>query len=160
MGKNRNRRKSKGERGPSALDEHNSRCYYDDLQYLARLSFLPRSTRDWIEARMYELRASANVYEREFAEFLIKSGVYFIHQAPFVFVPRTIYFCDFYLPKERIAVEIDGSYHGARSQAEKDMERDANFKSVGIRVVRVSNSEVRSDKLKLRLSQFIGVLRS
>lgn len=149
----------KSQKKSSALDDHNAREYYKDLEYLGRLSFISQGTRDWIEARMYELRASANIYEITFAEFLMKEGVDFIHQAPFVFIPRTIYFCDFYLPKERISIEIDGVYHNTQTQSKKDEERDANFKSIGIRVIRVSNSEVRSEKMKLRLSEYIKAFR-
>lgn len=105
---------------------------------------------------MYELREKANCYEHKMGEILIESGIDFIHQAPFVFRPKTIYFCDFYIPSHRIVIEIDGIYHNSAVQSMKDTERDFNFKSIGIRVVRIANEETNDkEKLKLRLSQYI-----
>lgn len=138
------------------LDIYDTKCYFKDLDYLARLSYLSDSTRSWIEARRYELRASANIYEHMFGELLINQGIDFIHQAPFVFRPRKIYFCDFYLPKERIAIEIDGIYHNSELQLAKDAERDENFNSIGIRVLRITNEETKDKtRLSLRLQEFI-----
>ena len=138
------------------LDEYDTKGYCRDLEYLARLSFIPQSTREWIEARMYELRESANQYEQKLGGYLIRKGVEFIHQAPFVFRPRTIYFCDFYLPKHRVVIEVDGIYHNGNMQFAKDTERDANFKSIGIRVIRVANEELGDLKrLAVRLEEQI-----
>ena len=138
------------------LDEHDIKGYFRDLSYLGRLSYLREGTRDWIENRMYELRDSANCYEHKMGEFLIKNKIDFIHQAPFVFRPKTIYFCDFFLPEMRLVIEVDGNYHQGAIQAAKDAERDYNFKSVGIRVIRVFNEEVNDiEMLKTRLSQYI-----
>jgi very-short-patch-repair endonuclease len=141
------------------LDEYDARCYYKDLEYIARLSYIPESTRSWIEARMYELRASANCYEHNLGEMLIRNHIDFIHQAPFVFRPKTIYFCDFYIPSKRIVIEVDGIYHNGQVQLSKDLERDANLKSIGIRVIRIANEETKDQKrLALRLSQFLPEL--
>lgn len=138
------------------LDEYDTRGYYRDLEYLGRLSWLPESTRSWIEARMYELRESANGYEYLLGDWLIGKKVAFIHQAPFVFRPRTIYFCDFYLPDYRLVIEVDGIYHNDDVQFAKDRERDANFRSIGIRVVRVANGELGdTEMLALRLKEYI-----
>jgi len=138
------------------LDEYDTKGYFKDLEYLGRISYISESTRDWIEARMYELREKANVYEHKVGELLIQNGIEFIHQAPFVFRPKTIYFADFYLPKQRIVIEVDGNYHDSRTMRHKDNDRDYNFKSIGIRVIRVSNGETGDLKmLALRLSEYI-----
>ena len=138
------------------LDEYDIRGYYRDLEYLGRLSYISEGTRSWIESRMYELRESANVYEHIIGELLLKNGVEFVHQAPFVFRPRTIYFCDFYLPNERVVIEVDGTYHSASDMLKKDSERDNNFKSIGVKVVRINNCETGDLKmLSLRLSEYI-----
>lgn len=138
------------------LDEYDTKGYFKDLEYLGRISYISESTRDWIEARMYELREKANVYEHKVGELLIQNGIDFIHQAPFVFRPKTIYFVDFYLPKQRIVIEVDGNYHDSRTMRHKDSDRDYNFKSIGIRVIRVSNGETGDLKmLALRLSEYI-----
>lgn len=138
------------------LDEYDTKGYFKDLEYLGRISYISESTRAWIEARMYELREKANVYEHKVGELLINNGIDFIHQAPFVFRPKTIYFVDFYLPKQRIVIEVDGNYHDSRTMRHKDSDRDYNFKSIGIRVIRVSNGETGDLKmLALRLSEYI-----
>lgn len=139
-----------------ALDRYDIKGYFRDIEYLGKLSFLREGTREWMETRMYELRDSANMYEHKMGELLIEKKIDFIHQAPFAFRPRTIYFCDFFLPKDRIVIEVDGIYHKSQTQLEKDRERDANFKSIGIRVIRVTNEETMNKKLvSLRLAEFI-----
>jgi very-short-patch-repair endonuclease len=84
----------------------------------------------------------------------------FIHQAPFVFRPRTIYFCDFYLPDHKLVIEVDGIYHNGDVQFTKDKERDANLRSIGMRVVRIANEELGDPRLlALRLGEYIRTLR-
>ena len=143
-----------------ALDKHDTEGYFKDLEYLGRLSFVPEGTRSWIEVTMYSLREKANVYEHSLGELLIKKKVNFIHQAPFVFRPKKIYFTDFYLPDYRIVIEVDGVYHNGKDMVSRDAERDYNFKSIGIRVVRVMNEETKDpEHLSLRLAQYIKEFR-
>lgn len=137
------------------LDEHDARGYVRDLEYLARLSFLSDSTRSWIEVKMYELREKANVYEHLLGEQLLRMNIDFVHQAPFVFRPKSIYFCDFYLPSKRVVIEVDGIYHKSPEMLSKDLQRDENFKSIGIRVIRIANEETRD---KERLPVILGEL--
>lgn len=138
------------------LDEYNSKNYFADLEYLGRLNFLSESTRSWIETTMYELRGKANKYEQKLADYLIGKKIKFIHQAPFVFQPKRIYFVDFYLPDARLVVEVDGIYHQGNIQFEKDRERDGNFRSIGIRVMRIHNEEISDNKkLGLRFSEYL-----
>lgn len=143
-----------------ALDKHDTEGYFKDLEYIGRLSFVPEGTRSWIEVTMYSLRERANIYEHALGELLIKKKVDFIHQAPFVFRPKKIYFAGFYLPSYRIVVEVDGVYHNGNEMVSRDAERDHNFKSIGIRVVRVANEETKDPAhLSLRLAQFIKEFR-
>lgn len=147
------RRKIERKQRMRKLDEYDTRGYVRDLEYLGRLSFLKEGTLAWIEARMYELRERANYFEHCLGEMLIKHGVDFIHQAPFVFRPKTIYFGDFYIPEKRVLIEVDGIYHKSSYMLAKDSERDANFRSVGIKVIRIANEETRdAERLWLRLS--------
>lgn len=76
------------------------------------------STEDWIEVHRYDLQNKANKYEHFVGNYLIKKGVNFIHQAPFV-INRKIYFLDFFIPTLRVALEIDGIYHSSSKQNEK-----------------------------------------
>lgn len=137
-----------------ALDEYNSRAYYSDIEYLGRLN-IPRGKRDWIEMKMYELRASANIYEHNVAEFLLSKGIRFVHQAPFVFYGEKIYFADFYLPDFRLVIEVDGEYHLGDNQFSYDKERDSAFRGIKIQTIRLANAETKDKRgLGLRLSQF------
>ena len=51
------------------------------------------------------------------------------------------YVVDFYCPKLRLAIEIDGPTH----ELDKDKHRQANIESLGIKVVRFTNDQVVSN---------------
>ena len=46
------------------------------------------------------------------------------------------YIVDFYAPKAKIVVEVDGSQHMESEQAARDLQRDAFLASQGLRVLR------------------------
>ncbi len=48
------------------------------------------------------------------------------------------YILDFYCAEVRLAVEIDGQTHWSAEQARHDAQRDAYFRSIGIRTLRLS----------------------
>ena len=52
------------------------------------------------------------------------------------------YILDFYCPKEKLAVELDGMHHFTTAGYESDKERDKYLESLGIRVLRFENDEV------------------
>ena len=49
---------------------------------------------------------------------------------------------DFYCHKLRLSIEVDGGYHLKKEQKEKDNERTAYLKSVGITEYRFTNEEI------------------
>lgn len=51
------------------------------------------------------------------------------------------YIADFYCPAKKLVVEIDGFTHGTKY--EYDRERDAYMKSLGIRVIRITDHDVK-----------------
>lgn len=51
-----------------------------------------------------------------------------------------IYFLDIYIPKKKLAIEIDGSSH--YSKQENDDQRDKDLNAIGIKTLRISNTEV------------------
>ncbi len=55
------------------------------------------------------------------------------------------YITDFYCPKIRMAVEVDGGQHYADQTMAYDASREEVFASLGIRTVRFSNIEVLSE---------------
>jgi very-short-patch-repair endonuclease len=52
------------------------------------------------------------------------------------------YIVDFYAPRAKLVVEVDGSQHMAAEQAEKDDLRDAYLAAVGLRVLRFNSRDV------------------
>ncbi len=52
------------------------------------------------------------------------------------------YIVDFYAPKAKIVVEVDGSQHMESEQAARDLQRDAFLASKGLRVLRFDDLQV------------------
>ena len=52
------------------------------------------------------------------------------------------YIADFYCHQAKLVVELDGSQHCEPSERQYDMERTAYLESLGLRVLRFSNSDV------------------
>ena len=65
------------------------------------------------------------------------SGVQFYRQKPI-----GNFIVDFFAPKAKLVVEVDGSQHGAEGNRLKDKERDENLASRGIKVLRFDSREV------------------
>lgn len=69
------------------------------------------------------------------------------------------YFLDFFIPSLRTAIEVDGDYHYLMNQAEKDCNREKDFNTIGIKTIRISNSEAKSNKyLEIKLKS-VGIIR-
>jgi very-short-patch-repair endonuclease len=64
-------------------------------------------------------------------------GVQFYRQKPI-----GNFIVDFYAPKARLVVEVDGSQHMEGDQAEKDWNRDVYLRQVGLEVLRFNSREV------------------
>ena len=100
---------------------------------------------NWVYGSMEGNRKVAHYPEKLFAAFLYMNGVEFIAQAPFRVTKMDghskVYFADFYLPKEKIVVEIDGKEHRNGKFTERsDKVRDADLLEMGIRTIRVPNT--------------------
>jgi len=59
--------------------------------------------------------------------------------------PLRFFIADFYCHEELLVVEIDGDVHKGDYQSERDDNRTAELESLGIRVVRFTNSQVLKD---------------
>ena len=59
--------------------------------------------------------------------------------------PMGPFVLDFFCAEERLAVEVDGGIHADPSQAELDIEREKVIRSLGIRVIRLTNETVLRD---------------
>ena len=67
-----------------------------------------------------------------------KLGVQFHRQ-----VPVYKYIIDFYCHELKLAIEIDGSSHDSQSQKQKDLIRDYNLRQLGIKVIRIDDSDMK-----------------
>jgi very-short-patch-repair endonuclease len=56
--------------------------------------------------------------------------------------PIGIYIVDFFCPKARLVIEVDGGHHFSDETIEYDKERDAYISSLGMTVLRFTNDEV------------------
>lgn len=126
------------------LDDYDIKSFVKDNAISASLDRFGRSKRDWIISRRYELQDSCPVAERRLGIYLIKHGFEFVHQYPSV-IDGKIYFLDYYLPLQRIAIEVDGQSHSYMFSHEKDKVRDFAFGTIGIKTIRISNDETRKD---------------
>jgi len=52
------------------------------------------------------------------------------------------YVVDFYCPKLRLAIEVDGINHLGKKQKLKDQKRQAEIESCGIKVLRFMNTDI------------------
>ena len=69
-----------------------------------------------------------------------KTGFKFRHQHPI-----GPYVCDFYCAAAKLAIEVDGEFHGRGDRTQRDADRDRFFVENGHRVLRVAASEVLGD---------------
>jgi very-short-patch-repair endonuclease len=52
------------------------------------------------------------------------------------------YIVDFYCPKRKLIIELDGSQHYGEEGIKKDKRRDAYLKNIGLKILRFSDREV------------------
>ena len=101
---------------------------------------------EWINENSIKLLINRNKAEMLAGEELKK---YFneVHEQVYFRISGHSYFLDYYLPKYKLAIEIDGSYHKIRRV--EDKERDKMFNDIGIRTIRINSKDVlRGDFIK------------
>ncbi len=55
------------------------------------------------------------------------------------------YIVDFYIPKSKIVIELDGFQHYEHEAKIKDLERDKKLENFGIKVLRYTNLQINRD---------------
>lgn len=55
------------------------------------------------------------------------------------------YILDFYCPKLRLAIELDGNHHKEKEAEQYDQDRNDYLKSVGIKTIRFWNKDIYKD---------------
>ena len=109
---------------------------------------LSQRMREWISSNTRLLLESRTIPEKTASEVLESFPDKPIRQAFFIIRGRS-YFLDFFFPERMLAVEIDGSSHLSRKKT--DRMRDSDFRSIGIRTIRITNKDVMDGKLQERL---------
>lgn len=113
-------------------------------------TILPRHTRLWIKETRERLLATATFPEALAAMLLEQLDERPIRQA-FFRIRKRNYFVDFFFPRHLAVVEIDGSSH--LTKKEHDRRRDSDFRSIGIRTIRIKNQHVTKGMLYEKLSR-------
>jgi len=52
------------------------------------------------------------------------------------------YIVDFYCPKTKLIIELDGGQHYGEEGMRKDMKRDAYLKNIGLKILRFLDREI------------------
>ncbi len=92
--------------------------------------------------RAFELRQNATQAEKKFKMYLKLLGYKYSFQEP-IHTKMTFFIADFYLPRNKVIIEIDGEYHNDRKQKAKDKARDkVMFQECGLRTLRITNNDV------------------
>ena len=112
------------------------------------LQKLTKTKREWVVETQKRLSAHPTLAEKVAARMLSRLMEKPVRQAFFMIRGRS-YFLDFFFPSSMVAVEIDGSSHRFRKGT--DRRRDADFRSVGIRTIRISNKDVLEGRLYEKL---------
>ncbi|OGQ26182.1 MAG: hypothetical protein A3B79_00430 [Deltaproteobacteria bacterium RIFCSPHIGHO2_02_FULL_50_15] len=85
-------------------------------------------------------------------------GVQFYRQKP-----MGDYIVDFYAPKVKLVIEVDGSQHLEEDHIERDKRRDAALIVQGLEILRVNNLEVLQELdavMEVILEKMLGRLKS
>jgi very-short-patch-repair endonuclease len=91
------------------------------------------------------------------AEFLDENNVDFFPQFPIHCGKiHTTFWADFFIPKCKIVLEVDGSAHRTLYCRRKDAYRDGFMREQGYQVVRITNSDVSSGKYKKLLHDIVA----
>jgi very-short-patch-repair endonuclease len=92
----------------------------------------------------WKTRKNLQSYPEEYTERKLKDAncIDFVKEYPITVTgKKTTYFLDFYFEKDKIDLEIDGGTHRFSKIQEKDKNRDAYLKSIGITVIRIPWSD-------------------
>jgi very-short-patch-repair endonuclease len=94
----------------------------------------------YLKTKARELRANLTLGEKKLWSRLRGSqllGVQFYRQKPI-----GDYIVDFYAPKAKLVVEVDGSQHLTGDHVESDQQRDLYLSGMGLKVLRFNSREV------------------
>ena len=72
------------------------------------------------------------------------------------------YITDFYCPKSKLIIEIDGGQHYSEQEKKKDKIRDDYMSKIGLKVLRFSDNEIFKNLEDVidKIYEFLGILKS
>lgn len=111
---------------------------------------------EWIDENTIKLLHQRNESELKAGEEL-KRLYEEVHEQVYFMINGRSYFLDYYLPKAKIAIEIDGGYH--KSRRTDDKVRDTDFKEIGIRTIRIKDCDVTSGLFLRTFHEKVAVKR-
>jgi len=116
---------------------------------------------DWV---LHQLRTKPTFHELKFYKKLIPAleqfniKPIFQHAIHAVHPDKLFFVIDIYIPKAKIAVEIDGRHHLTGKQYQIDKLRDKILYAIGIKTIRIQNSEIFKD-IKTCINAVTGVVK-
>lgn len=105
----------------------------------SKISFLIEKGKEF----SLDLIKRATPWEKEFMKKLENTEIPFIFQYPVICAKHKLFIIDFYIPKYKLAIELDGQAHYTPSGIKYDKRRTGCLKREGIRVTRIMNKLVK-----------------
>lgn len=108
-----------------------------------------------LEVRKRNLRESATKYERFFESKLKRLNIDHLFQKGFI-DGLNFMISDFYIPKLKLVVELDGEYHYTEKQQQRDYFKDKHYKERKCKILRIPNKQAYDfdfDELKISVDQ-------
>lgn len=91
---------------------------------------------------------NATQSEIEFKKILDENNIYYMFQKAFI-QGNNYVIVDFYLPKLKLCIEIDGGYHDTEKQQKRDKNKDYYLtKQRNFKVLRIKNEDVINFNIK------------
>ena len=115
--------------------------------------------KDWVAKKTIELRLKKTKAEAKLSN-VLEYSTYTVLEQPYFRINGKGYFLDFYFPELNIAIELNGNAHGSSEREEYDWNRDMDFRSIGIRTLRLANDDINILDLKLKLNEWCRALLS
>jgi very-short-patch-repair endonuclease len=109
------------------------------------MNYLPYHKK--LVSRAKELRKNMTVAEQKLWKHYLNTFPYRVYRQR----PIDNFIVDFYCPKLKLVIEIDGESHASKNAQDYDKERTQILQSYGLKVIRFKNDDV--------LSNFTGVVK-
>ena len=108
---------------------------------LKQLNYIDMKIEEVKNKFISENRKNATIYEKLMMLKLKVARIKFVTQYAIDY-KNSFILCDFYIPKYKLIIEVDGLYHDEILQISKDIERDRFLRENGYQVLRLFNSEI------------------